>query len=276
MQASSRILFLSLLLASILIPLPGAAEEFEIPGSGNPESILRELAKAFNDQQSEHKVAIPSSVGTAGAIRSVEQGTATLARVGRPLKPEELDMGIVFVPLGRDPVVIVAGADVQVTNITSPQVLAIYRGEITSWEELGGESKPIRAVGREFSDASRNAMSKYMPELADIKYGPGIKVVHLDPQLVELLDRYPTSFGILNKSATLACQSKVVLLGLDGIEATTDNLTKGLYPVWLELGFIYKQGALTAGDRAFLDFIKSSQGVAILRQYGVLPVEAVN
>lgn len=276
MYINTKTLLQFFLFVCLLAPMPVFAEQFEVPGSGNPESLLRELAAAFNDQQAVHRVSIPASVGTSGGIRAIEQETATLARVGRPLKPEELAMGIVFVPLGRDPVVIVAGAGVKVTDISSRQVLAIYRGEVDNWKDLGTEAGPIRAVGREISDASRNAMSKYIPELREIKYGPGIKVVHLDPQLVELLDRYPTSFGILNKTATLACQTKVVLLALNGVKATAENLKKGLYPVWLELGLIYKPDALTPGNKAFLDFIKSPSGVAILEKFGVLPAETSN
>lgn len=275
MHNKIKTLFLYFLLIFVLTPISSSAEQFEVPGSGNPESILRKLANAFNNHQSIHKVNIPTSVGTSGGIRAIEQDTATLARVGRPLKPEERETGIVFVPLGRDPVVIVAGADVKTTEITSDQILAIYRGEITNWNELGSDPGPIRAVGREISDASRKAMCKYIPELAKITYGSNIKVVHLDPQLVELLDRYPTSLGILNKTATSACQTNISLLKLDGREATSENLKSGLYPVWLELGFIYKPSALTTGNRAFLEFIKSPLGEAILEKSGVLPADSV-
>jgi ABC-type phosphate transport system substrate-binding protein len=103
-----------------VLTLTGAAfaEEWIIPGSGNPEYVLTQLAKVFNQQQSQHIVTVPSSTGTAGALRDVEAGTASPGRVGRPLKEDERNQGITYVALGRDPVVFAAGAGVTVRGIT--------------------------------------------------------------------------------------------------------------------------------------------------------------
>ncbi|MEQ1805668.1 MAG: substrate-binding domain-containing protein [Burkholderiaceae bacterium] len=88
------------------------AEVLTVPGSGNPEYVLRVLAKAFNAQSGEHRVEVPPSSGTAGALRDVEQGVALLGRVGRPLKDAEQKRGLKYLPLGRDAVVFVGGAGV--------------------------------------------------------------------------------------------------------------------------------------------------------------------
>lgn len=264
--------FIAVLVLLTSMVIPSFAEELSLPGSGNPEFILGKLAEAFNASQTRHHVTIPESEGTAGALRAIEEGSATLARVGRPLKESEQAGGIRYIPLGLDPVVFVAGAGVTVKGITSAQAVAIYKGDISDWSELGGEAAPIRAIGREVSDSSRKAMGAYIPELLDITYGPGIKVVHLDPQLIELLDRYPSSFGILNRSATLACQTPVVHLELDGAAPTIANLEGNRYPVWREMGLIHGPKGLSAAGKAFVEFIQSREGIAVLEQYGVSPM----
>lgn len=247
------------------------AEELSIPGSGNPEYVLTQLANAFNQRQSQHTVTVPPSTGTAGALRAIEEGTASLARVGRPLKGDERNKGITYVPLGRDAVVFVAGEGVTARNITATQVMDVFSGKLTDWRELGGDPGPIRAIGREWTDASRRAITRLIKPFESIEYGKNVKVVHLDPDLIMLLDRYPTSLGFLNKSALGACKSKVIHLALDGVEPTSENLEKGLYPVWLELGLIYKPEALTPAGKAFLEFIRSPAGEDVLHEYGVLP-----
>ncbi|HCZ13547.1 MAG TPA: hypothetical protein DHV85_02900, partial [Candidatus Accumulibacter sp.] len=83
------------------------AEDLVIPGSGNPEYVLDQLAKAFNARQAQHRVVIPPSTGTAGALRDVGEGISNVGRVGRFLKDEERKQGFVYISLGRDPVVIV-------------------------------------------------------------------------------------------------------------------------------------------------------------------------
>ncbi|MGB0127252.1 MAG: substrate-binding domain-containing protein, partial [Rhodocyclaceae bacterium] len=229
-----------------------------------------ELAKAFNAQQNQHHVAVPASIGTAGALREVEEGTATIGRVGRPLKPAERDRGLTYVPLGRDAVVFVAGAGVTVRDVTREQMVAAYTGKITDWRELGGKPDPIRAIGREVTDASRQVIDRGVPGFANIQFHEGVKTVHLDPHLIELLDRFPTSLGFLNRSGLQAAKSKLVILSLDGVAPSPDNLRSGRYPLWLEFGLIYKPGALTDAGRAFLQFIQSPAGLRILQHHGVL------
>ncbi|MEI6986095.1 MAG: substrate-binding domain-containing protein [Rhodospirillaceae bacterium] len=249
----------------------GFAEDLVIPGAGNPEYVLARLALAFNSQQSQHKVTVPISTGTAGALRDIVSGAASLARVGRLLRDDERDRGIEFVAFGRDPVVFVAGAAVNVASITSSQVLGIYRGAVSDWRDLGGAYGPVRAIGREFTDASRVAIKRYIKDFENIVFGDDVKVVHLDPQMIELLDRFPTSFGFLNRSALFACKTKVTLLALDGVAPTPENLISGSYPLFVEFGLIHRPNILTPAARDFIAFIRSPVGARILREHGVVP-----
>jgi phosphate transport system substrate-binding protein len=258
-------------LAAMHLANAALAEDLAIPGSGNPEYVLGHLASAFNQQQSAHRVSVPPSTGTAGALRDVEAGTASLGRVGRPLKEEERRKGLSYVMLGRDPVVFAAGAKVSVRSITQAQIVDLYSGKIADWRALGGKPDPVRAIGREATDASHQAISRFIKPFQNIAYGEDVKVVHLDPQMIELLDRFPTSLGFLNQSALYACKTKVVRLALDGVEPVPENLENGRYALWLELGLIYKAGGLKPAGEAFLKFVKSPAGARILREHGVLP-----
>jgi phosphate transport system substrate-binding protein len=251
------------------------AESLVIPGSGNPEYALGALAKGFNAQQAKHQVVIPPSTGTAGALRALAEGSASIGRVGRRLNDAELASGLRFVPFGRDPVVFVAGAGVAVRNITSAQVLDVYNGKVSNWQELGSKPGPIRAIGREVTDASRQALSRYIEPFKTIPLDPKVKVVNLDPQMIDLLDKYPTSLGFINRSALLSATTKLVPLSLDGIAATPDNVSSGKYSVVLEMGLIIKADKLTEAGRLFLAYIASAEGVRVLEKLGlVLPLAA--
>lgn len=247
------------------------AEDLVIPGSGNPEYVLQALAEAFGRQQTQHRVLVPTSSGTAGALRDVAEGKAVLGRVGRPLKSDELARGLSYIPLGRDPVAFVAGAGVTVKGLSSAQVIDLYSGKLSDWKDVGGKPGPVRAIGRESSDASRQAIQRVLKPFESIVFGDGVKVVHLDPQVVELLDRYPGSLGFLNRSALAACKTKINYLSLDGVEPSQPNVATGRYKLSVELGLIHKTGTLSPAATAFLDFVRSSAGLGILRQHGILP-----
>jgi len=271
----TRTLWLAIVGLAALTQTPSAhAEDLTIPGSGNPEFVLEQLAKAFNSQQSAHRVTVPKSTGTAGALRDVEAGVASIGRVGRPLKDDEKARGLSYLALGRDPVVFAAGAGVTAQGITAAQVVDVYSGKTTDWRELGAKPGPIRAIGREVTDASRQAVARHVAAFGSVVYGENVKLVHLDPQLIELLDRYPTSLCFINQSALSAAKTKPVRLAFDGIEPTAENLEKGRYPMWLDFGLVYKAGQLTPGGKAFLAFAQSPAVTQLLRQHGVLPAAA--
>lgn len=251
-----------------------SAEVLVIPGSGNPEYVLGKLAEAFHGHQSQHQVRVPASTGTAGALRALDEGEASLTRVGRPLTAAELSKGYTYLPLGRDAVVFVAGQGVSVRAVTSAQMRDVYSGALTDWQALGGTPGPIRVVGRETTDASRTALGRYIKEFGTMAFDSQVKVVHLDPQALTLLDRYPTSLGFLNRSALFAAKSALVILALDGVAPTPESIQDGIYPVALEVGLAYKASALPEAGRAFLQFLTSPEAVSVLRDHALVPVVA--
>lgn len=273
LQVGRHLVFLCL--AALVIAAGSVrAEDLVIPGSGNPEHVLKQMAKVFNARQSQYRVLVPPSSGTAGALRDVGDGVSTLGRVGRPLKDEERARGFSFLPLGRDPIVLVGGAGVTVRNLTAQQVIDIYTGKLLNWSALGGKAAPIRAIGREPSDASRQALQKVIPAFRDIVFGSNVKVAHLDPHLLELLDRYPSSLGFINRSALAACNTAVVPLAFEGVAPTPENLEKGSYPLSLEFGLIYKTSTgMSPAAKAFVEFSRSPEGLRVLAEHGVLPMQ---
>jgi phosphate transport system substrate-binding protein len=251
---------------------PTFAEELVITGSGNPEYVLGQLARAFNQRYPNHRVVIPTSNGTGGAIRDVMEGRSLLSRVGRPLREDEKAKGLTYIPMGRDAVVFTTGEGVSVNAISFEQALGIYEGRYTNWKELGGRPGPIRAIGRESTDASRATIAATDKRFVALKFADSVKVVHLDPQMIELLDRYPTSFGFLNQSALLAAKTRLRRLTLESVEPSNVNNAAGRYPMLLEFGFIHRTGALREPASTFLAFVASPEGATILQQHGVIPI----
>jgi phosphate transport system substrate-binding protein len=94
--------------------------------------------------------------------------------------------------------------------------------------------------------------------------------VHLDTALIELLDRYPTSFAVINRSALGACKTKVAILALDGVQPTVENVGNGSYPMLMEFGLVHKTSGLSPAGKAFVEFIRSPEGAKIFRMNGVL------
>ena len=260
-----------LVAAAITTSAAADGEQLVIPGSGNNEYVLAVLARTFNASQKVHQVVVPPSTGSAGALQAMEEKTATIARIGRPLKDSEHRRGVDYIPLGSDAVTFIAGTGVSVKSITAAQAFDIYSGKITNWSELGGKPAPIRAIGREGSDASRQIISRKITAFDKINYSDDVKIVHLDPQMISMLDRYPSSLGFLNLSALGAATTRLVPLALDGVPPSPANLESGTYPLRMDFGLLIRSDALTPAGREFLAFIRAAAGIRVLRENGVLP-----
>ena len=264
------LMYLGGLLAAVAVAGIARAADLVIPGSGNPEHVLTLLAEDFNTQQIVNRVTVPPSSGTAGAIRDVLAGTAVLGRLGRKLKPDEAAQGLAYIPLGRDPVAFAGGSGVTINGLTHAQAVEAYSGQAANWMAFGGQPGPIRAIGRESTDASRQAINRVLPAFENMMFGEGVKIVHLDPQLIELLDRFPGALGFLNRSALASAKTKIVYLAFNGVEPTAENVEAGRYPLWLEFGLVHRTGVLPPEARGFVDYLRSASALRILKTQGVL------
>ena len=121
----SKVLVLVAILLWLWPPAGVAADVLEIPGTGACEVLLRSLAEAFNARHPEHRVVVPASIGTVGAMRLALSDQAVLVRVARPLIKEEKDQGLTYLPFARDMVVFAVGAKVPVRSITTAQLVDI-------------------------------------------------------------------------------------------------------------------------------------------------------
>ena len=107
-----------------------------------------------------------------------------------------------------------------------------------------------------------------------IKFTDQIKVVHLDPQLLELLDRYPTSLSFINQSALNAARTRLKVLDFEGLAPSLENLSSGRYPLSMEFGFAHRNGYLSPAAKAFLAFVRSPSGERILQDHHVLAISS--
>ncbi len=86
-------------------------------------------------------------VGCNAAIKRARQATenrGTFGFVCCPLSEEEVGRGgVIAYPLALEPLLILVREDNPIDNLSSTQVRAIFRGEITNWREVDGADKPI-------------------------------------------------------------------------------------------------------------------------------------
>ena len=264
--------FVSVGLAVAAAWLPARAADLVIPGSGDCEAVLAGLAVAFEKAHPGRKVGVPASTGSTGGVQAVQKNEAVLARIARPLKPDEAKSGLKAVVFGRDAIVFAIGGKVAVSSLTAVQFADVFSGRVTNWRDLGGEPAPIRLVVREESDSTILLLRARLEPFRTLRMGETAKMVTRTQDMLDMLARYKTAIGWATHSAVQAAGAGVRALALDGVSPTEATVASGQYPVAIEYALVFKDERLTAEAREFLAFVGTAPVGAVLRRLGVSPV----
>ena len=263
-----------LLLGWLLVwQVPGlAAETLVIPGTGSCETILQELAGAYNAAHPGLEVSIPPSVGSQGGFRALSSAQCVLARIVVPLDKKNLDPHLQYRSFATDSVVFAVGANVAVNGLTVPQLVAIFSGKINNWLNVGGADSPIRVIIRDPADAILTTIQFYFKEFQNFRFAPESKVAYHDAEMVDLLKKYKNAIGMAAGSGIHA-ESSLKALALDGIAPSAANLKNGSYRATMAYALVSKQGSLPELAQNFLDFVFSKEARARIEKDGLIPAE---
>ena len=261
--------YLFVALACVAGHLEINAAELVIPGSGDCEFVLTRLAEAFEKSHPGRKVGVPASTGSTGGVHAILQNEAVLARIARPLKPEETQSGLKAMVFGRDAIVFAVGAGVTAKSLTAAQLADLFGGRLTNWREVGGEPGPVRLVVREESDIGIQVLRARLEPFRSLQMAENAKMVAKTQEMVNLLGRYKNALGWATNSAVLAAGTGVRSLALDGVSPTTVEVASGKYPVATEYSLVFREDRLTPEAREFIAFVRSAAAHEVMRKLGV-------
>lgn len=245
-----------------------AQDKIVIPGTGDSQDLLRKLAKAFEEAHPGKTVEVPDPIGSQGAIRAVANGKFVLGRIARTIAENEKQYQLNYKQFAFSPIAFVVNPSVKkIDAITSEQVVGIYSGQVKLWSDLGGEAgKKIYVVEREKGDASRTVIENTVPGFREIPALVG-KIAYTTPETVAMLLKYKDTLGFVNLASVMG--TNLVVLKLDGVYPTPENVQNKTYKLAAPFGLIWK-GELPDLAKAFLDFLFTPQAQGIITEYGAV------
>jgi len=263
-----------LAILAVVVPGRGAgAEVLEIPGTGACETVLRDLAAAYNARYPGDEVVVPPSVHSGGGIRLVESGKSRMARVARPLGEREVKAGLKYRVFARDSVVFAVGAGVTARDLTTGQLAGIFSGRIDDWEAVGGGKGPIRILLREPGDSSLAVIQKHIAEFEALSFTGNSKVLYHNSEMVAMLAKYRNAIGWITGSSLCSAGGSIKPLGIDGTLPTPENVTSGRYALTSDYAFVHRGESLSGAADRFLSFVYSEAGRRILKRCNLIPVD---
>ncbi|MGF7045852.1 phosphate transport system substrate-binding protein [Paenibacillus sp. DS2015] len=148
----------------------------------------------------------------------------------------------------------VANKDTGVDSLTQAQLVDIFSGKVTNWNEVGGIDEKIVIVNRPSSSGTRSTFEKYAlgTKVDDIA---GSILEESSGNVRKIVAETPGAIGYL---ALSYLDDSIKSIQFDGVDATVDNVTAGTYPVWA-YEHMYTKGEPNEVVKAFLDYMTSDE-----------------
>ncbi|MBD2235735.1 substrate-binding domain-containing protein [Aulosira sp. FACHB-113] len=248
-----------------------AQKIIKMGSSSSTLTVSTLLAKAYEAQNKAIKIEFVSNSQSEGAIAALKNNLIDIASTSKQLKPEEDNGQIQYRELAKDLLIVATHNSVKgVSNLSTQQLKAIYKGEITNWQELSGNNAKIVVLDRPEDESAKKLLRKYY--LGNDKTTTKAVILNKEGELIETLQNTPNSIGAFSLAYSLINQLPVNRLSLNKVAPTQENLINGKYPMLRQIGIISSKKP-SAQTQGFIDFIYSETGKKLLQKNGFAPAQ---
>lgn len=260
--------FFVIILSGLSLPAVAFAEDcLTIAGTGSAMMSITILGQAFEKSPGGVKLKIIPSLGSTGGIKAVSQKAIDIAISSRIPTGKERESGLSVTEYARSPLIFIAHRDVMVSNVTSADIVKIYKGERAAWPD----GRRIRVPLRQRNETDIRIVKMISPEISqaiDAAFSrPGMLIALTDQDNAGMIEKTPGAFGISTLTQVITEKRQVKVLSYNGVTPSVKNLATGSYPL-VRIFFTVTQKDLSLPARNFLAFMRSVQGRKMLEAAG--------
>ncbi|MBI4274729.1 MAG: substrate-binding domain-containing protein [Rhizobiales bacterium] len=262
----------ALILALLPTLVPGVAraqQKITIDGSTGTAPLVEALGKAFK-MKSNVAVEVGKGLGGKARLEALSAGKIDIAMASHGLKISEVTAaGMKVHRIAMTPVVFGVHESVKVDSLSSAQICVIYENKMRDWKEAGGTALAIVPLARPESEVDMEIARGGIGCFKSLKLADSVKLHARAGDMAKALTE--TAGGIGMTSATIVERSggKIKAIALDGVVANDAAVLAGRYRLTRD-AFLITRDAASADVKAFIDFVKSPDGAAVIRANGAI------
>jgi phosphate transport system substrate-binding protein len=242
-------------------------------GSTTVAPIAYAAIEQFQKDNPEVKISYEAT-GSGAGLTSLLKGQYTLSGSSAIVSDDQKNQGANPIAIAYDGITIVVNKNVKVSNISKENLAKVYAGVITNWKDLGGQDAQIVVVNRDEASGTYGSFNDLVLKPVKLSYTKNVIVTKENGEVAAKVSTTPGSIGYVG----LAFADQVTKAGghrlmVGGIKDTVANVLSFKYPLSRQL-FLVTMGQPKEGsvEKAFIDFILSDKGQAIVKSTDYIPL----
>ena len=236
-------------------------------GSTSMQMVISTLSEQFMNENDGITVTYdPTGSGT--GIEAVKNGSTDIGLSSRKLKDSE--SGLTATTVALDGIAIIVNKDSKVEDLTVEQIAGIFTGEITNWNEVGGDDLEISCIGRESGSGTRDGFESVTKTSDKCKLAQELTSTGA---VISAVQNNKNAIGYASLSAVDG-QSGVKAVKVAGVECSEATVLDGSYAIQRPFVLVTKDGVkLSDAAQKFFDYATSSAASDLIRKAGAVPVK---
>lgn len=253
-----KALSLAITLVFIFCASVSFAGSLVIKGSTTVLPISQKAVEAYMKENPEVKISL-SGGGSSNGIKAIIDGSTDIANASRFIKDKEVSMavekGVYPVPfaIAYDSIIPVVHPGNPITNLTTDQLRAIYKGEITNFKEVGGPDLEIVSCSRDTSSGTYETWEEKV--MKGEKVAPRAQVMASNGAIVQAVSKNKYAIGYIGIGYL---NPSVKALTVNGVEGTEKTTLDGSFPISRPL-FMFTNGWPKGDTLDFVNFMLNPQ-----------------
>lgn len=246
-----------------------ATHKLVITGSSTLAPLILEMGKRFEAKEPAVRIDVQTG-GSSRGMSDLRQHLADIGMVSRALREDEQDFyGTV---IAYDGIGLITHRTNPLTALDRDDIIGIYTGQITNWNQVGGTDAPITVVNKAEGRATLELFLHYFnlqstDIQADVVIGDneqGIKTVSGNPHAIGYV-----SIGTAEYDAAQGIPIKLLHLG--ETPASLKTVQDGRFPLSRPLTLVTRD--IPSGTtKAFIDFAKSPETYDLVANHYFVPL----
>ncbi len=221
-------------------------------GSANLEPLLQQIDSDYQAQCAGMSIFLRED-GSRPGIKLLQQGAVDVADSDLTANPA---LNLTDHPMAALLYAVIVNSDVQIGDVSSTNLQAIYRGQVTNWAQVGGPNEAITVILRPPSQAVAAIFRAFVLQGVS-EHVAGIQIKKDDPNLVaQTVAQTPGAIAYV--PLVVAEESNLPVVAIDGVFPSTQALLSGTYSFW-SVEHLYTEGDGTAQAQAYIQFFSSPQ-----------------